>query len=331
MLMLNPLRYFVEVARCGSIRGASERLHVAASAISRHIMIFEEDAGAPLFERHSRGMVMTAAGEVYFRYAQGVLLEGDNAQLEIDALKGMRRGHVRIWSIEGIVAGPLFDAIFAFRQKYPKITFNVKSNDNRTVMEAVRDSEADIGIAFQSSPMVGVKIALRIPNPLHAICPLQHEIAKRRSISLTEVAEHPMAIPDRSFGIRHVLDAACHVHQIRTDAALESNSVEALRTFARSGSGLTILPWLACKTDVLAKRVVAVPIDDAMLSASSVDVCVREERVLPPAVMEFLEEITLGDGFNPPEMKLTVKDVRKDVSYFRQQRPKKTSKIASAR
>jgi hypothetical protein len=94
---------------------------------------------------------------------------------------------------------------------------------------------------------------------------------------------------------------------------------------------LTILPWLACKTDVLAKRVVAVPIDDAMLSASSVDICVREERVLPPAVKEFLEEITFGDGFNPPEMKLREKDVRKDVSYSRQQRPKKTSKRASAR
>jgi hypothetical protein len=77
--------------------------------------------------------------------------------------------------------------------------------------------------------------------------------------------------------------------------------------------------------------VVAVPIDDAMLSASSVDICVREERVLPPAVKEFLEEITFGDGFNPTEMKLTEKDVRKDISYSRQQRPKKTSKRASAR
>jgi DNA-binding transcriptional LysR family regulator len=302
MLMLNPLRYFVEVARCGSIRGASERLHVAASAISRQIMIFEEDAGAPLFERHSRGMVMTAAGEVYFRYAQGVLSEGDNTQLEIDALKGMKRGHIRIWSIEGIVAGPLSDAIFAFRQKYSKISFNVRSSDTRTVMEAVRDGEADIGICFQSSPVVGVRIALRIPNPLHAICTRQHPIAKRGSVSLKEVAEHPMAIPDRTFGIRQVFDTACHVHQIRTDVALESNSVEALRAFARSGSGLTILPWLACKTDVLAKRVAAIPIDDAMLSASSVDICVREERVLPPAVSEFLKEIIIGRDFRPPEM-----------------------------
>jgi DNA-binding transcriptional LysR family regulator len=303
MLMLNPLKYFVEVSRCGSIRGASERLHVAASAISRHIMIFEEDAGAPLFERHSRGMVLTAAGEVYLRYAQGVLSEGDNTQLEIDALKGMRRGHVRIWSIEGMVSGPLFDAVYAFRQRYPNISFNVISSDTRSVMEAVRDSDADIGIAFQSSPVVGVSVALRIANPLHAICTRQHPIAGRQSITLQEFAKYPMAIPDRSFGIRTVFDTACHVHQIAVDVAFESNSVEALRAFARSGSGLTIMPWLACKTDVLANAVVAVPIDDPMLSASSVDICIREERVLPPAVSEFLDEIISGQGFRTPEIR----------------------------
>ncbi|WP_441278350.1 LysR family transcriptional regulator [Tardiphaga sp. 172_B4_N1_3] len=305
MLMLNPLRYFVEVARCGSIRGASERLHVASSAISRHIMIFEEDVGTPLFERHSRGMVVTAAGELYLRYAQGVLSEGDSTQLEIDALKGMRRGHVRIWSIEGMVAGPLFDSIFAFRKRFPKMTFNVISADTRSVMEAVRDSEADIGIAFQSSPVIGVRIASRIPNPLHAICTQKHELGKRKSLTLDDIAKFTMAIPDRSFGIRGVLDAAFHVHEIRADVAFESNSVEALRAFARSGCGLTVLPWLACKNDILAKRVVAVPIADAMLSASSVDICVREERMLPPAVAEFLEEVTTGSGFNPPEMNTT--------------------------
>jgi DNA-binding transcriptional LysR family regulator len=302
MFMLNPLKYFVEVARCGSIRSASERLHVAASAISRHIMIFEEDAGAPLFERHSRGMVLTAAGEVYLRYAQGVLSEGDNTQLEIDALKGMRRGHVRIWSIEGMVAGPLLDAVHFFRERYPNISFNIISNDTRSVMEAVRDSDADIGIAFQSSPVVGVKVALRIANPLHAICTRYHPIAGRKSVSLQEFARYPMAIPDRSFGIRTVFDTVCHVHQIRTNVVFESNSVEALRAFARSGSGLTLMPWLACKTDVLANKVVTIPIDDAMLSASSVDICVKEERVLPPAVSEFLDEIISGDSFRLPEI-----------------------------
>src|ERR1700754_1582761 len=151
--MFNPLRYFVEVARSGSIRGASERLHVAASAISRHIQIFEEDAGTPLFERHARGMGLTAAGEIYLRYAQSVLAEGDNTQLEIDALKGIKRGHIRICSIEGIIAGPLFDVLVGFRRKFPEISYSVKAMGNHTVMQPVRDGEADIGIAFQSLPV----------------------------------------------------------------------------------------------------------------------------------------------------------------------------------
>ncbi|SDT58107.1 LysR family transcriptional regulator [Bradyrhizobium canariense] len=292
--MFNPLKYFVEVARSGSIRGASERLHVAASAISRHIQISEEDAGTPLFERHARGMGLTAAGEIYLRYAQSVLAEGDNTQLEIDALKGIKRGHIRICSIEGIIAGPLFDVLLGFRRKFPEITYSVRSMGTHTVMQAVRDGEADIGIAFQSLPVAGVRIALRIPDPLNLICTRRHPLAKSRVLTLREIAKYPLALPERTFGIRQVMDAACHVDQLRVNIALETNSIEAMRAFARAGSGVTILPSLAAKSDIEAKRVVAIPVSDPMLSASSVDICTREGRVLPGVVSEFLDTIHAG-------------------------------------
>lgn len=293
-MLLNPLKYFVEVARSGSIRGASEKLHVAASAISRHIQIFEEDAGAPLFDRHARGMGLTAAGEIYLRYAQSVLSEGDNTQLEIDALKGLKRGHIRICSIEGVIPGPLFDVLLNFRRKFPEITYSVRAMGNHTIMQAVRDGEADIGVAFQSSPVAGVHIARRIPDPLRVICVRRHALAKNKTVALREIAKYPLALPDRTFGIRQVMDAACHVHQLRVDIALETNSIEALRSFARSGSGITILPSLAAKADIEANRVAAIPVSDPMLSASSVDICTREGRVLPGVVSEFLDTIHVG-------------------------------------
>lgn len=286
--MFNPLKYFVEVARSGSIRGASDRLHVAASAISRHIQIFEEDAGAPLFERHARGMGLTAAGEIYLRYAQSVLSEGDNTQLEIDALKGIKRGHIRVCSIEGIITGPLFDTLRSFRRRFPEITYSVKAMGTHTVMQTVRDGEADIGIAFQASPLAGSHIARRIPDPLHLICAHGHPLVNARHVTLDEIVRHPLALPDRTFGIRQVMDTACHVHQLRLVIALETNSIEALRAFAREGAGATILPSLAAKSDIEAGTVVAIPVSDPMLSASSVDICVREGRVLPAVVVEFL-------------------------------------------
>ncbi|WP_347615130.1 LysR family transcriptional regulator, partial [Comamonas thiooxydans] len=70
LLQDTALRYFHEVAQCGSLSEASARLHVAASAISRQIAALEERLGTPLFERHPRGMVLNAAGEILADHAR---------------------------------------------------------------------------------------------------------------------------------------------------------------------------------------------------------------------------------------------------------------------
>ena len=292
--LLNPLKYYIEVAHTGSIRAASERLHVAASAISRHVQIFETEAGTPLFERHARGMGLTAAGEIYLRYAQNVLAEGDNTQLQIDALKGLKRGHIRISCIEGIIAGPLSNALASFRQSFPEITYNVRAMNTSAVMQAVRDGEADIGVAFQASPVAGVAIAMRLPDPLMLIATADHPLARKGAVTLREIGQHPIAMPDRTFGIRQLVDAACHVQQIPLNLALETNAIEALRAFARAGSGVTILPSLVASPDLRQRVVVALPIREPMFGLSSVDICVREGRDLPTLVEEFLAHIKIG-------------------------------------
>ena len=80
---MTHLRYFDEVVRTGSIRLAAERLRIAPSAISRQIRNIELDLGAPLLERHARGVVPTSAGEIYASYARSVLIERDRIRMEI--------------------------------------------------------------------------------------------------------------------------------------------------------------------------------------------------------------------------------------------------------
>jgi DNA-binding transcriptional LysR family regulator len=287
-LLFNPLKYFVETARTGSIKAASERLNVAASAISRHIQIFEADAAAPLFERHARGMGLTAAGEIYMRYAQSVLAEAENTQLQIDALKGLKRGHIRICCVEGVVAGPLAEALAAFKRDYPEISYNVRAASTASVMQVVRDGEADVGVAFQSSPVGGVYVQRRIVDPLRAILKPGHPLCSKTELVLKDLADHPIAMPDWTFGIRQVMDAACHVHQQRLNIGLETNSIEALRSFARTGAGITVLPSLAAKSDLVRGDSVAIPIREDILEQSSMDIVVREGRKLTTLIQEFL-------------------------------------------
>ena len=67
---LRHLRYIDEIARCGSIRLAAERLHVAASAVNRRLLDIEDELGTPVFERLPRGMRLTAAGELFIQYVR---------------------------------------------------------------------------------------------------------------------------------------------------------------------------------------------------------------------------------------------------------------------
>src|SRR5580692_1295240 len=98
------LRYFLEVARSGSLSKASERLFVAVSALSRQIAKLEDEVGAPLFERRPRGMVLSEAGRLLVGYAQRSLLDAERVTEEIQGLSNGGRATIRIASSEGVAA-----------------------------------------------------------------------------------------------------------------------------------------------------------------------------------------------------------------------------------
>ena len=96
MKHLRILQYVDEVARNGSIRKAADHLNVTASAVNRRITDLEAELGASLFERRPRGVRLTAAGEVFVNYLRQQESDVERMKSQIEDLKGMRRGTVRI-------------------------------------------------------------------------------------------------------------------------------------------------------------------------------------------------------------------------------------------
>jgi DNA-binding transcriptional LysR family regulator len=96
MKHLRIMRYVDEVARTGSIRKAADHLNVTASAVNRRIMDLEEELGAQLFERRPRGVRLTAAGELFVHYLREQDGSIERMKSQIEDLKGLRRGTVRI-------------------------------------------------------------------------------------------------------------------------------------------------------------------------------------------------------------------------------------------
>jgi DNA-binding transcriptional LysR family regulator len=296
-MSLSQIRYFIEVARTGSVREAGERLNVASSAVSRQIQNLEHELGMELFERRPRGMVLTAAGEIYLNYARAAVLESDRVRSELEALRGLRRGTIRVYTVEGVIADALTNAVAAFRTRHPGIAFKLMTTGTSEVIAAVRDGQADIGVSFNAQPHPLVHFVRRVRDPVVAVLHPSHQLAELRQVSFSELLSFPIGMPEVGFGIRRLIDDQCRRLGVSIEAALETNSIEALRGFARSGAGVSILPPRSIQREIRFNLVKTVPISDPALKHASIDISVLAGRQLPSAVNAFvsvLEQVLMS-------------------------------------
>jgi DNA-binding transcriptional LysR family regulator len=202
------LRYFMEVVRVGSLTAASERLHVASSAISRQITWLEEVLQTPLFERLPRGMKPTAAGEVLAAYALRCSLEADRVVEDISAMQGLRSGRVRIATSEGFATDFLPAAISRFREQHPNIRFEMIVGAPGEVSDLVRQGDVDIGLTFSRVAQKDIQVVYRHAAPIVALLPRDHELARARTLTLARLSGYPLALPDASSTVRLMIDVA---------------------------------------------------------------------------------------------------------------------------
>lgn len=287
------LRYFLEVARAGSIRAAAERLHVAPSAVSRHIRRLEDELGARLLERRARGVVLTDAGAVYARYALDSTHAFQRLQSELEMLRGLQRGHVGIAAVEGVIADLLARAVARFRRQFDGVTFSITALGTDEVSRAVREGDTDIGLAFYAEPHDNLRFIERSPDPVCAVLAADHPFAGRESLHLTDVLDKPLAIPVGTFGIRHMIDTECRNLHRQIVPVLETNSIETMRGFARDGAGITFLTRISIWRDLVAGRLAAVPLADASFRKATNDLIVLAGRDLPLAVARFVDFLQL--------------------------------------
>lgn len=289
---------FYEVAACKGIRKASERLDMAPSAVSRQIARLESELDIKLFDRNSRSMTLTPAGEIYLNYVEGIRLGKQVVLEELDALKGLKTGHVRVHSIEGYAAELVAASVVGFRQRYPGISFELAIDGSDRIIAAVVAGKTDIGLALSPEPVASVECAIRIPAPLVAVMWPGHPLAGHASVSLAELVRHPIVLPPADTGIRHVLDAVCRIEKLRAAPVLVTTSVSAMKTFVVRRGGVAILARVSVLSELEAGVMVAVPLADPLLARTTIDICVLGRRKLSPAVGAYLRHLR-GESQTP--------------------------------
>lgn len=283
------LRYFYEVAQCGSVSAASLRLHVASSAVSRQISGLEAQLGTPLFERHARGMVPTAAGHIVAQLARRISLDAEQAIDAINALDSLHAGLVRIATSDAFANELVPQACAAFQQLYPGVRFEVRMVPTLQVSAQVLAGDADIGLRFSVSPLKNIAVVHRQTAPVLAVLPPQHALARKTSLTLAELARHPLALPPAETTIRQMIDLACSRQGLQLEPVLTTNHSRTLLNFALHGGGITVSSEIGVRHMLATGELVARPLADAGMDLRDIEVQTLAGRQLPVAAQAFLD------------------------------------------
>jgi DNA-binding transcriptional LysR family regulator len=288
---LRIFSYVDEVARCGSIRKAAEQLNVTSSALNRRIIDLEQELDAPLFERRPRGVRLTAAGETFVNFLRQHNGDVERMKSQIEDLKGLRRGIVRIACSQALALDFLPREIAAFRERYAAVSFDVKVLDHEQAMASLAAYDIDLLLVFRPPYLANFQPLMTQEQRLVAIMHAQHPLAERKTLRLRDCIQYPVALPRRGFGGRELLDQFCARTGLHFRIAAESNSFEFLRGLASYRELVTFQIRIGALSESGQAGTTVRDIDDRDVPRANLVLGQLRGRNLPVATAVFAEQL----------------------------------------
>ncbi|MEV4171322.1 LysR family transcriptional regulator [Nonomuraea sp. NPDC049709] len=240
---LQQLRYVIAVAETSNFTRAAERCRVVQSALSHQIAGLERELGARLFERTSRRVRLTPAGEAFLPAARECLEAADRARAEVAAASGEIRGRLAVGAIPTVTAVNLPVALRDYRRRHPRVQITLTSAGSGELIERVRQGGVDVaflGLPPRAEPK-GVQSRRLGGGELVAVVAPDHHRTESEA-DLRGLADEPFIDFRAGAAGRAQSDEAFAAAGVRREVPFEVSSADFLVDLVRQGLGVGMLP-----------------------------------------------------------------------------------------
>lgn len=267
--------YFQMVAELLSVRECARRLNVASSAVSRQIAQLEDALGMALFQREGRRLKLTAAGEILSRHVRRVASPLEAAVSELDMLRGLKTGSVRIATVESVGLSFLPALLAAFSQRYPTLHLNIEVTSSSEVVTRLIDETVDVGFGFLTAPSRDIEMAVRRDVRVGVLMRPDHPLAERRSLTLADCFAHPVALGTSELSIRRAIQPILDASVSAQPPLLEVASIRMLVELAQLGHHVSVMTPIGAHNEISRGLLVFRPLDEPGLSTNRFGLMVR--------------------------------------------------------
>ena len=237
---IRQLEIFLAVYDLGSITAASEALHLTQPTVSTQLKKLPDADGMPLYERVGKGRESTDAGRALAPTARQEMDTFERLDMTLADLRGLKAGTLRI---AVVTTSKYFipHLLGSFCEQYPQVDLQFRVGNRQQIIQRLHDGLDDLYVFSHPPQDEDIIVTDFLPNPLVAIAPVGHHLAKRKGLRLADLADEPFLMRESGSGTRHAIERHLARQDARINVRMTIESNEAIKHAVMSGLGISIL------------------------------------------------------------------------------------------
>ena len=246
---IKPLRYFQAIAEANSFTKAAEQLHVAQPAISMAIKKLEAELDLTLFHRHERQISLTDEGKKLLLHSRRILRAIDDARLEMEELKGLTKGEVRV-GIPSMLGSYYFPPILmAFRHRYPELDLSVIEGGTWQLQQMLERGELDLAIIVADVLPQELYARTFLREQMLVTVAKDHPLAQQPVVSYDDFFREELVMFKEGYFHRKVVDRLAAKTECTPNISFETNLIPLIKAIVNQGFGISTLLGMVIEED----------------------------------------------------------------------------------
>ncbi|GIP47567.1 HTH-type transcriptional regulator CynR [compost metagenome] len=244
---IRQMQVLIEVARQRSFTKAAEAMYITQPTISKTIKAMEEELGVVLFDRVGKKIELTDAGRIIATQAQQIVTSFQNLMAELDDLRNLKKGHLRI-GLPPMVGASFFPKVIGeFHQRYPDITIQLFEDGAKKVEQDVAGGLLDVGVVVLPTVEAELSCFPFVEEKLNLVVHPSHPLAEQESAELSELSQDGFVLFREDFTLHDRIIGECAKAGFQPHVIYESSQWDLISEMVAVGLGITLLPETICR------------------------------------------------------------------------------------
>ena len=250
ILDLRQLEIIRAIAETGSFTAAGHKLHVSQSAISRQILLLEDELKEPVFLRVGRRIRITPAGESLLQLSHRVFQDLKDTIAGITDSQESLRGTVRLLGGMTVCLYVFPTLLTELKRQHPDVDLKVMSGSSERCLQQLRSGGGDLALLTLPVDQPDLVTVPVLQEELLLVTAAKHPLSRKRKVLPQDLVRQPFVLFESGSNTRRAIDEFFLSARIEPQIVMETENVEIIKAMVRTGVGISIIPYQAAARDV---------------------------------------------------------------------------------